>query len=140
VSKGVSCYRNLNKPGVVWSIKSNNTGRVLARSTYVVIKDAKFVVSQAGRLRVLKQKRKNVHAFIKGTWIRGEFNQYVYDDRGFNSIYNEDGSKVETVRVKYNPYWNNCFVTQNGIPIIAADTVILDKDGAWAINPKYGAV
>lgn len=139
MGKGVSCYRNLNKPGVVWSIKSNNTGRVLSRSTYVVIRNAKFVVSKAGRKRVLQQKRKNVHAFIRGTWVRGEFNQYVYDHRGFSGIYNEDGSKVETVRVKYNPYNNECFVTENNLPIVSADTVVLDKDGAWAINPKYGA-
>src|ERR1700688_2362910 len=123
---GVFCYRNLNRrKSVVWSIRSNLNGRVLSRSSYVVIKDAKLVVGQAGRKRVLKQNRKNVHAGVRGTWVRGDFNQYQYDWRGHTGVYNEDGSRCEWVRISYDPYNNSTFVRQdNGAPITVAETVV----------------
>ena len=32
----------------------------------VVLKDCKFIVSEAGQRRVREEKKKNVHAFVKG--------------------------------------------------------------------------
>lgn len=126
---GISCYRNLNRKGVVWSIRSNRTGRVISRAGFVMILNAKLVVSAAGRARVLKQKRKNVHALVRGTWIRNDFDQHVYDTRGCDDC--------RWIRIKYNPYENEAFVRQDtGQPVTEAACVILDKDGAWAVNPK----
>jgi hypothetical protein len=138
MSKGVFCYRNINRKGVVWSIKSNTTRRVISRAEYVMIKNAKLVVSKAGRRRVLRQKRKNVHAGIKGTWIRGDFNHHVYDWRGMDCIYDNQGNKIGWIRIQYNPYQNKTFVRQDdGSPVNTAEMIILDKDGAWALKPRY---
>ena len=41
-------------------------GKVIAHVLRVAIKFASFIVSQAGRTRVLKNKRKNVHAYVRG--------------------------------------------------------------------------
>lgn len=65
-------------------------------------------VSQAGRRRVLKEKRKNVHAGIVGTW----------DYRDIHSI---DGTGIT-----YNPYLYESFVTkENKTPVFKAREVYM---------------
>lgn len=68
----VRIYRNLNRKGVVFSVMSMKTKHVIARVKQIYLKDCFMRVSQAGRARVLKQKRKNVHAFIEGTWLKAK--------------------------------------------------------------------
>lgn len=41
-------------------------GRVIGYAKAVTLRDAHTVVSEAGRQRVLREKRKNVHAYIDG--------------------------------------------------------------------------
>jgi hypothetical protein len=69
-------------------------GKVLEHSSEFFLRDVEFRVSQAGRSRVLKEKRKNVHAFVCGHrddgWpIHGErlvtnnpykYNSFFYSD------------------------------------------------------------
>jgi hypothetical protein len=139
MAKGVFVYRNLaRKYGPVnWSVRSNNSGLVIAHACYVMIRDATLVVSQAGRARVLSEKRKNVHAGIKGTWIRGEFNQHVHDWRHMDCVYDDKGNKLAWVRISYDPYRNEAFVRRDTFQSVnKADMVILSHDGAWALNPR----
>jgi hypothetical protein len=136
--KGVFCYRNLNRKGVVWSVRSNKTGRVVARSKFVMIENATLKVSKAGQRRVRREKRKNVHAGVSGTWVRGRFVQHCRDWRGNESIFNEDGTVALWVRLTYNPYKNNTFVSQStGLPVYGAERIILDENGAWGLNVRY---
>jgi len=44
-------------------------GRVIAWEKSIVIKGPLFVVSEAGRQRVIREGRKNVHAGIRGLWV-----------------------------------------------------------------------
>ena len=60
----VEVYWNLHKN--CFSVRSCKTGRVIAHTKAIDIKDAKFVVRQAGRRKVLQEKKKNVHAFVRG--------------------------------------------------------------------------
>ena len=62
----VDIYRNLHKKGTVYSVRSVKTKRVINYLSNFVMLDVVFKVSQSGRNRVLKEKRKNVHAFIRG--------------------------------------------------------------------------
>jgi hypothetical protein len=69
---------------------------------------------------VIREHRKNVHAFVTGkvkrkpVRIRGKW-----------------------VQVKYNPYKFRSFVKAHGHkPVHEADYVCLDKTGVWAINPR----
>jgi hypothetical protein len=55
-------YYNLHSK--LWSVRVK--GKVLAHAKYVLLADAKGKVSEAGRLRVLAEGRKNVHAGIVG--------------------------------------------------------------------------
>lgn len=65
----VFCYFNLHKH--CWSIKALegiNKGRVVAHAKRVNISNAVFKVSEAGRQRVIREGRKNVHAGVSGQW------------------------------------------------------------------------
>jgi len=63
--KGYRIYRNLHRRS--YSIQAYVRGRgwrVVAHSTDFVGGGLRFVVSEAGRQRVLRDRRKNVHAFV----------------------------------------------------------------------------
>ena len=67
--KRVRVYRNLNN-GML-SVKdhypdSPTYGKVIAYSSRVLIRSPDFKVSRAGHNRVLREGRKNVHAYIEG--------------------------------------------------------------------------
>ena len=59
----IEVYWNLHKE--MFSVR--HKGKVIAHVACINVKDAKFVVQKAGRERVLREKKKNVHAFIRGT-------------------------------------------------------------------------
>lgn len=70
----VKLYRNLSvRDKRAWSLvalEGPRKGRVIKVVGGAVLKDAKFVVGEAGRQRVIREKRKNVHAFITGELVR----------------------------------------------------------------------
>ena len=93
-SKRVYVYFNLHKK--MWSIRQS--GKVVGHYHDLYLKDAKYLVSEAGRKRVLKEKKKNVHAGVSG---------FVVDrDLPMDQIY---------FPVTYNPYKNKTFVARKGI-------------------------
>ena len=68
----VRVYVNLtrSRPGlVIYSVQKKVDGRWLVtdHTSRIVLKDCAFKVSEKGRQRVLRQRRKNVHAFVVGT-------------------------------------------------------------------------
>lgn len=87
----VFCYRNLNRKGVVWSVKNTKSGLVVDRASEVILMDVTLKVSQAGRARVIKNKRRNVHAGVQGKRVKAA-------PRGLWR------------RVTYDPYKNDTFV------------------------------
>lgn len=65
----MNCYRNLNKHGF-FSIQQRTgqlRGKISGYAPAVLISAPTLNISEAGRSRVLKEKRKNVHAFLRGT-------------------------------------------------------------------------
>lgn len=80
----VFVYFNLIKK--MFSIRDIKTGLVIAHSNDLYLHDAEFKVSEAGRQRVLKTKRKNVHAGVSGYILNAEillpykasYNPYKY--------------------------------------------------------------
>lgn len=83
-NKPVEIYRNLNKPGKTFSIRQN--GLIIGHSNSLLLKDCEFIVNEAGRKRVISQKRKNVHAFIRG------------------ELLNCDAEHLDYGEITYNPY------------------------------------
>ena len=85
-AKKVRVYRNLNNKCV--SVKQGN--KVKCHATNVVLKDCKFIVSEAGQRRVRNEKKKNVHAFIEGYVVSARRSLELLDF-GWDKVY-------------YNPY------------------------------------
>ena len=113
IGKKVTVYRNLHKK--CYSIKYNN--RVVAHGTDIAMEGVTFRVQPAGRSRVLREKRKNVHAFVVGTVLAiGKlFIPTVYQ-----------------CRVKYNPYSAGSFTvvgTENAI--LGAAYANIRESGVW---------
>lgn len=114
----VFCYRNLNRKGVVWSVKSTKSGLVVDRAKTVYLSNVDLVVSEAGRQRVLRQKRKNVHAGTRGVRLKSA-------PRG-----------VKWQRASYNPYKGPSFILADGSPICSVRYAKLNKFGLWVGSTK----
>jgi len=105
----VEVYRNLHRS--CWSVRSTESGLVVDHVDAINLVDAQLVVRPAGRAKVLREGRKNVHAFIRGT---------------------TDGQAVQsqTVEITYNPYKYDSFVVKGTEePIKTAQAVTLTEDG-----------
>lgn len=111
-SKPVEIYRNLNKPGKTYSIRQD--GLVIGHSNSLLLKDCEFIVNEAGRQRVLKEKKKNVHAFIRGKLLDSKAESLNYK------------------RVVYNPYKNKHFLS-DGKKVNFASIVLIFYGEVWAI-------
>lgn len=121
----VKVYRNLTKK--CYSVMDPKTGRVVAHSFAVCLKDVTFQVQQAGRERVLREKKKFVHAFVIGTVC---IEQPVWEE-GFT-----------TFAMKYNPYKSEHFLGQRvewgespeeaRVPITEATYVYLSGSSFYA--------
>ena len=84
----VEVYRNLHNG--MWSVRSKKTGRVIAHMNEVFLKDCVFKVREGGRQKVLREKQKNVHAFIEGDLMNlsKQEQELIYDMVGFGVTYN----------------------------------------------------
>ena len=114
----VFVYYNLHKH--MWSVKAlegEHKGRVIAHREWVILQNCRFKVSQAGRQRVLREKRKNVHAGITGRMLSN-----VADMELHNTLHREE--------VTYNPYKYDSFVCKEDTnkKVVAAEYAILNED------------
>jgi hypothetical protein len=110
----IEVYYNLHKH--LFSVKSRqgtDYGRVIKHTPSVVIISPTFAVRQSGRLKVLKEKVKNVHAFVRGE----ELLEYIIPN-GIRRF------------VTYNPYKHENFVFKDTEErIYSADMAILTQSG-----------
>ena len=110
IPKGrVQVYYNLHKK----CLSVRHKGKVIEHAQEVTLTDARFHVQQAGRERVLKQKRKNVHAYISGklkeTFWFTQAPKYIWTAKQ---------------RVTYNPYKYKNFVNKKTLePVTSAEVV-----------------
>lgn len=123
-------YRNLHKEGCVYSIKALEgefKGRIIGYATGVSLFDCTFKVSAAGRARVLREKKKNVHAGVEGLlfWAHG-YERRLCDNPA--QSYPVKQCRVNnSVRVTYNPYLYETFVDKREqLPVQTADRVHID--------------
>ncbi len=126
----VDIYYNLHKS--CWSIRARegeHKGRVICHAQGAEVAWLEFVVQEAGRARVVKEGRKNVHAFVRGTLVsldQPEFRHPVEDEfPRFDSV----TERIETKQVSYNPYKHGSFYeTETGVPIVEATYATLTSD------------
>jgi hypothetical protein len=119
----VDIYYNLHRKKLsVRSREKGSYGKVIKHTDRILLKDCKFVVSEPGRQRVLKNKRKNVHAVVRGETIGDPifFLLEVLD---------------EAVPVTYNPYRYETFVrVEDQLPIYEGDFVLIDGKNITAFG------
>lgn len=91
----VKVYFNLQKNCL--SVVDASTGRLYCHSHRVELKDARFHVNENGRQRVVREKRKNVHAYVIGTWVNeGDHQAYRLEVSAF-SLKKEENKVVKKV-------------------------------------------
>lgn len=130
----VFVYFNLHRK--LWSVKALDgkaRGKVIAHCERVIVRGASFKVSEAGRQRVLREGRKNVHAgivgeleaytgyptpanptaslFPYGTWTNGVDTRYARQSRDYGQC------------ARYNPRELSHFVDDNGARVDRAEMV-----------------
>ena len=105
-NKKVLVHFNLHKK--CWSIRQ--AGVPVVHSDFVEIKEPQFVVQQGGNARVRREKKKNVHAFVRGYLTK---RVSIFPKR----------QKLVT----YNPYKHTSFVERGtDKPICNAEYAVLD--------------
>ena len=116
-------YRNLRDD--CWSVRLH--GKVIAHADSLAVRGVEFSVSEPGRQRVLRERRKNVHTFVVG-----------------HVDWEVDEETIEaTILVRprtlvyYDPYKGPHFVTAwSNEPVYSARYVVLSKHGeVWAYEP-----
>ena len=115
----VYVYKNLHKD--CWSVKQHGLVKAhIPQDEAIGLWDCYFHVDAKGRQKVLREKRKNVHAFVKG---------YLQDAENVNT----DRPATE---VTYNPYKYETFVdTSNEKFVYYADEVVLTHNKVIAYIP-----
>ena len=122
--KTVSVYYNLHRKCLSMRVK----GVVVDHPHAVVLKNVKFRVQPAGRAKVLKEKRKNVHAFVCGQLVETYGPTIPWG--GGKKIFSTD------FQVVYNPYKYKTFIKDSGESIFETYkyTLINNKEiwvGDW---------
>ena len=119
IGQQVRVFFNLHKKMLSVQTKQNGQWKLAGHAEDVYLNNVTFKVSEAGRQRVIKNKRKNVHAFIIGEITNG-----------FKSL-----DLDPFLCVRYNPYEMDKFQCQ-GKDISSAKTVIINGRHVYAQNPQ----
>ena len=116
----VAIYKNLHKNCLsIQSRERVDYGKVIAYCKSIFVKRPKFIVREKGRLKVLEEGRKNVHAFIVGECPSLKLWSSLRDIKmGGNS----------TTKVFYNPYKYSTFVDKDGNPVHKARAVVVNTN------------
>lgn len=112
----VRIYFNLHKKKLSVQTKVNGQWRVTSHQFTAFLKNVRFKVSEAGRQRVINEKRKNVHAFVLGELL-------------------EEQPRGHFQAARYNPYQLEKFES-NGEYIDTADFAVLNGRQLFVVNPK----
>lgn len=96
----VEVYWNLHKK--CYSVRHD--GRVVMHTNKLALRDVRFSVQPAGRQKVIANKQKNVHAFVRGLYAGKNFAEF--SDCGTLATYNpykyDSFVDVETQKPIYN--------------------------------------
>jgi hypothetical protein len=123
IGQKVKVYRNLHKD--TWSLMATEgprKGRVIGYAKEVLLTDPVLTVSEASRQRAIREKARNVHAFVIGVM--------------------QPTASLEgpLQRVRYNPFQAGCFTNPVGVCVVEGKVALLDAQGSlWMdlIDPDF---
>lgn len=138
----VEIYRNLHNGKL--SIRDAKTKHVIGHAARVYLHQAEFKVSQAGRKRVLREKRKNVHAVVNGVLGKAEAFQpykgrdiepYQHEYSVFHPVFGTSPPIKRLYDITYNPYrFNQFWCEEIDEPVFEAPLVRIMPEGITAIR------
>jgi len=106
----IEVYRNLHKKCFSVRHKGKVVG-YLQDSEQLSLTNVKFAVQPAGRAKVLREKKKNVHAFVRGEYV-GFKNNLIEE------MYFKPFNDLDFFNVSYDPYKSDKFIVKSdGKPI-----------------------
>lgn len=105
------------KPSVLDGFEQSPRGRVFYNTGPFVLEQPRFRVSETGRQWVLRNKKKAVHATI----------------RGYPRVSADFHLPPTAKRVRYNPYRNETFVLEDGTPVFEAWVALLINNEVWIL-------
>ena len=111
----VETYYNLHKQ----CLSYRPPGGKVRHADAMILNDVTFAVQPAGRERVRREGKKNVHAFVRGdlSWV-GAPDDYDYNDNNMR--------RQNYRLITYNPYKYDSFVmADTGLPIKSATQVVI---------------
>lgn len=112
IGRKVFVYYNLHTH--MWSVRDHKTGLVLGHTSEISLTHAVFKVSEAGRQRVIREGKKNVHAGVLG-YVSPNLKKYCH------------------VGVTYNPYKYTTFIrVSDQSPILTTFRVYMAEKKVWA--------
>jgi len=114
----VNVFRNLHKKG---HFSITQSGMLLAYGTCIKLVDCKFHINENGRIKVTQQRKKGVHAWVKGAFYDiGE-----HSVEGFDELY-------------YDPYFTLGFMSMsNGHIVRSAQSVVCKNNRCYAKGVDY---
>ena len=111
----IRIYKNLHKNCYSIQEKINGYWKVIEYSNNILIKNCMFKVYESGRQRVIKEKRKNVHAYVYGEKV------------------NKNIDISNLIIISYNPYISDTFyIKETKEKIYKANYILLKEDGIYA--------
>lgn len=112
----VECYRNLHRQS--FSIKDKSSKLVVAHGDSFILDNVKVRISEVGRQRVIREKRKNVHSWLTGS---------------FAGVEKMDTSNM--VELYYNPYKCESFMRMdNKEPVHDVSRVYFKDNKCWIVE------
>ena len=135
----IEVYRNLHKNCFSVRHKGKVVG-YLYDDEQLALTNVKFVVQPAGRAKVLRENKKNVHAFVRGEYVGFiGFRSGPYDKKvglgGYESVlpteemYFGKFEDLDFYAVSYNPYKSDKFVVKETGKPIESNSEALIKGG-----------
>lgn len=116
----------------VRSRERQDYGKVVAHATFIKMVDCKFIVNPGGRAKVLKSKKKNVHAFVRGVLIRSLGQSFCGMEPKIPDVQVDNWTEVT-----YNPYHYDKFVIKDwnedySTPVFGAEEVLITNNKVYA--------
>lgn len=119
IGKKVKVYRNLHTGTLSIQAKVEGRWKVVGHESNLTLSDIEFKVSEAGRQRVIRERSKNVHAFIVGVLV--SFGDGVGGDQG--------------EKISYNPYKSGSFYrVSDGEPVAKGEMVKFENCVPYLLN------
>ena len=127
LGREVEVYYNVHLD--MLSVRCAKHKRVLGHSHQIYLRRTSFVVQPGGRDRVRKDNRKNVHAWVRGT-VAHTWEGKGYENQSDWLFRRNRVQNVPRIRVKYNPYRDDTFVTEGSrLPVRSAKDAIVCASG-----------